>query len=287
MIKTEAALAPNEQSRLEQCEKAIEQGLNTFVEVGRALTEIRDSKLYRIGFKTFEAYCKERWEIGRSRAYELIDQAKVVTAVVGAGVVMSGMPDISSRDARAVKDNLSAISADVKARVERGEEPAKATTAVVKEAAEKAKTDKATKQAVNDASQKSAQDALPPAVKAMEEAKNAAIAAAKSKKQEPETAISDAERIAELEDQVRILVRDYEEVVAENKKFGEMRALYLKGGFESVIASKDEVIRVAETRIYGESEEKARWMNSAKYWKKQALALGWKGKNDGGQEDVA
>jgi hypothetical protein len=285
MIKTTEALAPNEQTRLEQCELSIERGLNTFVEVGRALTEIRDSKLYRVGFKTFEDYCKQRWEIGKSRAYELIDQAKVVAAIESIGVNLSAAADFSKRDVRAVKDNLPAVSADVKARVEHGEEPAKAATAAVKEAAEKAKTEKAAKQAENDAARQQAQEALPPAVKAQQEARQAAIDAAKAKKSEaPPAGITDAERIAELEEQVTVLERDYTALLADYRKFEEMEALFKKGGFEAVIASKDEIIRVAETRIYGESQEKVRWMNSAKYWKKQALALGWKS-NKGGESD--
>ena len=69
-------LAPDEATHLARCEGVIGRGLTVFVEVGRALAEIRDAKLYRVNYKTFEAYCKERWEIGRSRAYELIDQAR-------------------------------------------------------------------------------------------------------------------------------------------------------------------------------------------------------------------
>jgi hypothetical protein len=42
---------------------------------GRALREIRDSRLYRAKYPTFEAYLKEVWEMSRSRAYQLIDFA--------------------------------------------------------------------------------------------------------------------------------------------------------------------------------------------------------------------
>jgi hypothetical protein len=286
MIKTAAALAPNEQFRLEQCEKAIERGLNTFVEVGRALTEIRDNKLYRISFKTFEAYCKERWEIGRSRAYELIDQAKVVTAIADAGVHLSAAADISKRDMRAVKDDIPAVSADIKARVDGGEEPDKAAAQAFRAAAEKAKADKAAEQAANDAAQKAAQDALNPAVQAQQAAQQAAIDTAKAKKQEPESGITGAERIAELEEQVRILEADYTALLADYRKLSEMEALFKKGGFDAVVAAKDEVIRGIESRIYGESEEKVRWMNSANYWKKQALALGWKSARGGDKDPM-
>jgi N6-adenosine-specific RNA methylase IME4 len=71
----------DERSRLYQCEEIIEHGLNTFVDVGNALLEIRDSKLYRQDFTTFEDYCKERWGIERRRAYQLMDAAKAVENV--------------------------------------------------------------------------------------------------------------------------------------------------------------------------------------------------------------
>jgi hypothetical protein len=47
--------------------------------VQRKLEErfLKDGRLYRETHKTFEEYCKEKWEIKRQRAYELIDAAKV------------------------------------------------------------------------------------------------------------------------------------------------------------------------------------------------------------------
>jgi phage N-6-adenine-methyltransferase len=48
-------------SRLAECEAVIERGLATFVEVGNALLEIRDDRLYRETHRTFEDYCRERW----------------------------------------------------------------------------------------------------------------------------------------------------------------------------------------------------------------------------------
>lgn len=47
--------------RLSELEAVIEHGLTTFVEVGEALLEIRESRLYRETHATFEAYCKDRW----------------------------------------------------------------------------------------------------------------------------------------------------------------------------------------------------------------------------------
>lgn len=71
-------LSKAEERNLGRLEKRIASGLQTFREVGVALLEIRDSRLYRETHSTFEAYCSERWAMPRSRAYQLIDSAKVV-----------------------------------------------------------------------------------------------------------------------------------------------------------------------------------------------------------------
>jgi len=62
---------------LVDCEAVIERGLATFVAVGDALVRIRDERLYRATHRTFEAYCRERWQLGRKRAYDLIGAASV------------------------------------------------------------------------------------------------------------------------------------------------------------------------------------------------------------------
>ncbi len=38
---------------------------------------IKDGRLYREGFKTFEDYCRERWGVSRIRAHQLIDSVRV------------------------------------------------------------------------------------------------------------------------------------------------------------------------------------------------------------------
>lgn len=69
-----SAIAP---STLAECEAIIERGLTTFVEVGSALLRIRDERLYRESHGTFEGYCRERWNLSRPRAYQLIEAAEV------------------------------------------------------------------------------------------------------------------------------------------------------------------------------------------------------------------
>jgi phage N-6-adenine-methyltransferase len=66
-------------------EAVIARGLKTFVEVGEALRAIRDDRLYRQGYATFEDYCRERWGINRSYSYELIEAAQVAVNVRNSG----------------------------------------------------------------------------------------------------------------------------------------------------------------------------------------------------------
>ncbi|MCU0533590.1 MAG: hypothetical protein MUD14_06810 [Hydrococcus sp. Prado102] len=67
-----------EKERLRELEAIVDRGLQTFYEVGQALIEIRDCKLYRQTHKTFEAYCQEKWSLTRRRAYQLIDASEVI-----------------------------------------------------------------------------------------------------------------------------------------------------------------------------------------------------------------
>ena len=44
-------------------------GWSNFIQVGLALARIRELRLYRIEFQTFEAYCRDRWEYGDGERY--------------------------------------------------------------------------------------------------------------------------------------------------------------------------------------------------------------------------
>lgn len=75
-------------NRLAACERVIERGLNTFVEVGNALLEIRDARLYRNDYATFEDYCRERWGFSRSRAHRLIEAAETRNILLPTGNIL-------------------------------------------------------------------------------------------------------------------------------------------------------------------------------------------------------
>lgn len=78
---TQTALTTIEQSRLELLEQQIDEGLASFIKVGQALAEIDETKLYRNQHGTFEQYCEARWNISRSRGYQLIAASKMSTIV--------------------------------------------------------------------------------------------------------------------------------------------------------------------------------------------------------------
>lgn len=65
-------LSKSEARELADCENVIREGLSTFREVGERLARIRDKRLYRVEFKTFEGYCKSRFGFTRQRASQLI-----------------------------------------------------------------------------------------------------------------------------------------------------------------------------------------------------------------------
>lgn len=81
---------PATKTQLEQLENVIEDNLRAvqradpaFLEIGRALAEINRLRLYKTegGFSSFDDYCRERWDFGRSYAYRLIQIAEVVETV--------------------------------------------------------------------------------------------------------------------------------------------------------------------------------------------------------------
>ena len=76
-----APLSPSEQERLRELSLVVERGLGAFLEVAWALFEIRDARLYRESHSTFERFVRERFGLGRSTAYGLMDAARVAANV--------------------------------------------------------------------------------------------------------------------------------------------------------------------------------------------------------------
>lgn len=72
-----------ERSQLRRLTAIVKDGLRTFVQVGNALKEIRDGKLYRETHQTFEAFCASEFDVGKSQAYRLIEAAQVKSSPIG------------------------------------------------------------------------------------------------------------------------------------------------------------------------------------------------------------
>lgn len=80
-------ITTSESESLVELESKIEAGLKTFFEVGKALLKIRDGKLYREKYSTFEEYCEKRWGFKKSRAYQLMGSAQVFGALESSTIV--------------------------------------------------------------------------------------------------------------------------------------------------------------------------------------------------------
>ena len=68
-----------EVSQLRDLELVIETGLQTFYKVGEALLKIKENKLYKSEFDTFEDYCLSKWNISRDYGYKLIQASNVIS----------------------------------------------------------------------------------------------------------------------------------------------------------------------------------------------------------------
>jgi len=82
---TQAVLSTSETTRLGELERVVAEGARAFVEVGHALFEIREQRLYRATHTTFQDYCRERWHLSRPEAYRAIDAARVVEVLTPIG----------------------------------------------------------------------------------------------------------------------------------------------------------------------------------------------------------
>lgn len=99
-------------TRLDELEGVIEHGMQTFVEVGNALREIREQRLYRESHETFETYCDERWGFGRNYANKQIAAAEAATAL-GTTVPTASAPtsEAQARELVPLKDQPEELAA--------------------------------------------------------------------------------------------------------------------------------------------------------------------------------
>lgn len=96
VVPEELSLA--ERAELRHLETMISRGWQTFIQVGEALNQINEKRLYREDFRTFEEYCQKVWKWSRQRAYQMMDGAKTARVMEEAGV-----PVTTERQARELK----------------------------------------------------------------------------------------------------------------------------------------------------------------------------------------
>lgn len=92
-MTTAIALSAAELAELASCETVIEHGLKVFQAVGVALITIREKRLYRAEFTTFEAYCAARWGFSDRQALRLMSAAEVVNNLIETRPIGRVLPD--------------------------------------------------------------------------------------------------------------------------------------------------------------------------------------------------
>jgi hypothetical protein len=115
MTVRNSSLTTGEQKKLTLHEQVIERGLNSFVDVGNALLAIQRDKLYTDVDKTFEGYCKKRWNFGKSQAYRYIDSAKVVSNLSPIGDISPPANEAQARVLAELPDEQTQANVWVKA----------------------------------------------------------------------------------------------------------------------------------------------------------------------------
>ena len=88
-----------------ELETTIQNGFSKFLEVGNALLEIQQRRLYQDdGYATFEQYCAKRWSISRSQAYRMIQAAEVVGHLTGEPAVPLPIHEAQTRALAKLKE---------------------------------------------------------------------------------------------------------------------------------------------------------------------------------------
>jgi hypothetical protein len=95
----------SERGRFRKLELVVAEGISSFVVVGEALKEIRDGRLYRESYKTFEKYVKDKWDFDRTYAHRLIDAYSVNKNLLPVGNKNERVAEITNeRQLRELKD---------------------------------------------------------------------------------------------------------------------------------------------------------------------------------------
>src|SRR5215472_8257059 len=79
-------LTSGEKALKAELEAVVKAGLEEFLRVGNALAELRNRRLYRVEFATFEEYVRVKFALARSSADSLIRSAQTAEVLLEAGI---------------------------------------------------------------------------------------------------------------------------------------------------------------------------------------------------------
>ncbi|EIP99474.1 hypothetical protein OpiT1DRAFT_03992 [Opitutaceae bacterium TAV1] len=74
-------LTSDERRVLRCCKKAVQAAMNNLMEAAPLLREVKEKRLYREGYASFEEFCRAEFSMDRTHAYRLIAAANVVEAI--------------------------------------------------------------------------------------------------------------------------------------------------------------------------------------------------------------
>lgn len=91
------SLSAAEARDLARLECDVQSGLTEFRRAGLALAEIRERKLHREEYATFDDYCRERWGLSKTHANRLISAAQIVESLTLEAPVGAVLPQTESQ----------------------------------------------------------------------------------------------------------------------------------------------------------------------------------------------
>ena len=99
---TPTQLSKAECQQLSKLESVISKGVKAFMQVGFSLREIRDERLYRQEYSTFENYCRIKWGWARRYCDRVIEAGDIANSLRPMGLVSN---ERQARELAKVKDD--------------------------------------------------------------------------------------------------------------------------------------------------------------------------------------
>ncbi|MGV8833266.1 MAG: hypothetical protein ACOH2N_14930 [Devosia sp.] len=255
------------------------------------LLEAHDRRAWKaLGYGTFDDYVKSELPIGTRRAYQLIDQGSVIREIsAAAGVDVQHVAHFTARDVAAVKDDLPAVADKIRVSVGSGDDPKKAikeavaaqraakAAAKAERDAQQAEWDRDREKVRQDLAEKNPKVAAGQSAKARNGSHHAAVAGAvlpptPEPDEHPDAISAHRDELLEEATALRADVVERDRRIA---TFDGMAVQFEQGGFDAVVATKDERIRGLLRQIEDATADRAKLAKSRDFWRKTAIDLGY------------